>query len=66
LIYHPGLKKGGCMEVISERQVKIFKIKNRNSYGAICDDHFTEGKTEAEAMDRMIKALKRTSKQGKQ
>jgi hypothetical protein len=54
------------MEVISERQVKIFKIKNRNSYGAICDDHFTEGKTEAEAMDRMIKALKRTSKQGKQ
>ncbi len=53
------------MQVLSEKSIKVFKIKNRNSYGALCDDHFTEGKTEAQALDRMAKALKRTSKRDK-
>jgi hypothetical protein len=53
------------MQVISQKPVKVFKIKNRNSYGALCDDHFTEGKTEAQALDRMVKALNRTSKKNK-
>lgn len=53
------------MEVISQRSIKVFKIKNRNGYAAVCDDHLTEGKTEEEALDRMTKALNRTAKQEK-
>ncbi len=48
------------MEVLTERPIKVFKIKNRSGYAAVCDDHLTEGKTESEALDRMLKALKRT------
>ena len=50
------------MKVISQKPIKVFKIKNRSGYAAICDDNLTEGKTEAEALDRMAKALRRTSK----
>jgi hypothetical protein len=50
------------MQVLSEKAIKVFKIKNRNGYAAICDDHLTEGGTEQEALDRMMKALNRTSK----
>ncbi len=50
------------MQVISQKSIKVFKIKNRSGYAAVCDDHLTEGQTEAEALDRMAKALKRTSK----
>ena len=49
------------MNVISDRAIKVFKIKNRSGYAALCDDHLTEGKTEAEALDRMVKALRRTA-----
>ena len=53
------------MQVISQRDIKVFKIKNRSGYAAICDDHLTEGKSEAEALDRMTKALNRTSREEK-
>ncbi len=53
------------MQVLSEKPVKVFKIKNRSGYAALCDDHLTEGKSEAEALDRMIKALSRTNKKDK-
>lgn len=49
------------MQVTSERPITVFKIKNRSGFAAICDDHLTEGTTEAEALDRMMKALKRTA-----
>ncbi len=39
--------------------IKIFKIKNRKGYAAICRDHLTEGRTSREAYDRMAKALRR-------
>ncbi|MFA6218103.1 MAG: hypothetical protein WDL87_10685 [Candidatus Omnitrophota bacterium] len=45
---------------IGHLEVKIFKIRNRTGYAAICCDHLTEGKTEQEAFDRMVKALRRT------
>lgn len=41
------------------RKVKIFKIKNRNGYAALCTNHLTEGKTLIQAYSRMGKALKR-------
>lgn len=45
---------------MAENKMTVFKIKNRSGYAAICEEHLTEGKTEEEAVDRMIKALKRT------
>lgn len=45
-----------------KKKVTVFKVKNRAGYAAICDHHLTEGLTEAEALDRMDKALKRTAK----
>ena len=42
--------------------VKTFKIKNRKGYAAICCDCLTEGKTPQQAYERMLKAVRRTSK----
>ncbi len=49
------------MPVLTEKKpITVFKIKNRSGYAAICDEHLTEGQSEAEAIDRMNKALDRT------
>jgi len=42
-----------------QREVRIFKIKNRRGYAAVCDDCLTEGGTAQEAHERMLKALRR-------
>ena len=47
---------------IGKHSVKIFKIKNRQGFAAVCKDHLTEGKTINQACTRMTKALRRTSK----
>ena len=47
---------------IGIKGVKVFKMKNRRGYAAICDSHLTEGRTSSEACDRMAKALKRKKK----
>ena len=47
---------------IGHLSVKIFKIKNRKGYAAICVDCLTEGKTQQEAYDRMIKAVRRSAR----
>jgi len=44
------------------KSVKVFKIKNRRGYAALCNNHLTEGSTPGLACERMGKALKRTSK----
>ena len=44
---------------------KVFKMKNRKGYAALCDDHLTEGATESEALARMEKALARTCRKKK-
>jgi hypothetical protein len=46
-------------------KIKVFKIKNRHGYAAICNNHLTEGKTSEQAKDRMLKALKRPCKRSK-
>ena len=43
-------------------KIKLFKIKNRTGYAALCCDHLTEGKTRDEARARMEKALRRKKK----
>jgi len=50
---------------IGKCSVKIFKIKNRRGYAAICDNHLTEGKSSQEASARMAKALRRKNKRAR-
>jgi len=50
---------------IGHLKVAIFKIKNRSGYAAICCDHLTEGKNPQEAYERMVKAVRRTSRSEK-
>ena len=45
--------------------IKIFKIKNRRGFAAVCCGHLTEGNTPRSAKARMAKALKRTEKRKK-
>ena len=45
---------------VNVKKVKIFRIKNRKGYAAICLNHLTEGKTIIQVYQRMIKALKRS------
>jgi hypothetical protein len=47
---------------MAKNKITIFKIKNRSGYAAICKAHLTEGRSKALALDRMVKALKRTSR----
>ncbi len=50
---------------IGKRTVSIFKIKNRSGFAAISDGHLTEGTSQQQALDRMVKALNRTDKKKK-
>jgi hypothetical protein len=43
-------------------KMKLFKIKNRTGFAALCCDHLTEGKTREQARARMEKALRRKKK----
>jgi len=43
-------------------KIRIFKIKNRRGYAAVCANHLTEGSSAAVARSRMAKALKRKKK----
>jgi hypothetical protein len=47
---------------IGKRTVNVFKIKNRSGYAAICDGHLTEGSSQQQAVDRMVKALNRSDR----
>ena len=44
---------------IGKFDVKIFKMKNRKGYAALCNDCLTEGVTRNEAHARMVKAIRR-------
>jgi hypothetical protein len=57
------LKRGGYGYRRKDRQ--DFKIKNRQGFAAICDDCLTEGASQEEAYDRMVKAVARTGKKKK-
>ena len=47
---------------VGNKTVKIFKMKNRKGFAALCTDHVTEGATRQQAAERMEKALSRTDK----
>lgn len=46
-------------------KIKVFKIKNRKGFAALCNGHLTEGRTPELTMERMNKALKRTARKRK-
>jgi hypothetical protein len=50
---------------IGKRPVKMFRIKNRKGFAAICCDCLTEGKTPQQALARMTKAIKRVERKTK-
>ena len=50
---------------IGKLNVKIFKIRNRRGYAALCNDCLTEGSTQKEAYARMVKAIRRITKKTK-
>ncbi len=50
------------MEKAKKEKIKIFKIKNRRGDAAVCKNHLTEGSNRLEALERMVKALKRRNK----
>ena len=50
---------------IGRHSAKIFKIKNRQGFAAVCENHLTEGETIAQACSRMTKALRRSAKKRK-
>ena len=54
------MAKAKELKKVPKSQVKMFKIKNRKGFAAICKDNLTEGSTRGQALDRMDKALKRT------
>ena len=47
---------------IGEKEVQVFKVRNRRGFAAICDECLTEGDTQQEALDRMIKAINRVER----
>jgi hypothetical protein len=49
---------------IAGRDVKIFKIRNRKGFAALCSGNLTEGRTSSVAAARMEKALRRKPKRG--
>ncbi|MFH1655048.1 MAG: hypothetical protein ABH954_00345 [Candidatus Omnitrophota bacterium] len=47
---------------IGKKSVKLFKIKNRRGFAALCDNHLTEGRSRQQVIARMTKALRRKRK----
>jgi len=45
---------------IAAQKIRIFKIKNRKGYAALCLNHLTEGRTLFQVYERMLKALRRS------
>jgi hypothetical protein len=47
------------LKVMRKSRVTIFKIRNRRGYAAICLGNLTEGKTSAQAIERLKYPLRR-------
>ncbi len=47
---------------IGRKSVKVFKMKNRRGFAAVCSDCVTEGASKNEAFDRMVKAISRVER----
>ena len=48
-----------ALKKISSKKVKVFKLRNRRSYAAICMDNLCEGTTPQQAIRRLYHPLRR-------
>jgi len=48
-----------ALRKVSGSQIKVFRIKNRRGYAAVCLDNLTEGRTAAQAVSRLKHPLRR-------
>ncbi len=55
----PTRSKAKALKKISARQAKVFKVRNRRSYAAICLDNLCEGSTPKQAVRRLYHPLRR-------
>jgi hypothetical protein len=53
------MKKAPILKKLSRREVKIFKVRNRRSYAAICLNNLCEGATPQQAVRRLYHPLRR-------
>lgn len=51
--------KGKALKKISAKKVKVFKVRNRRCYAAICMDNLCEGTTVQQAVKRLYHPLRR-------
>ena len=47
---------------LDSKKLQVFKIRNRGGYAAIYQSNLTEGRTSAQAVSRMLKAVSRKPK----
>lgn len=47
------------LKKIKTSQIKVFKVRNRRSYAAICMDNLCEGTTPKQAIARLYHPLRR-------
>jgi len=47
---------------LDAKKLKVFKIRNRGGYAAVYQHNLTEGRTSAQAISRMLKAVARKPK----
>ena len=59
LNYKETLLKNKSLKKISTKRVKVFKVRNRRSYAAICMNNLTEGSTAQQAIRRLTHPLRR-------
>lgn len=48
-----------ALKKVSARQVKVFKVRNRRGYAAVCFDNLCEGSTPKQAVRRLYHPLRR-------
>ncbi len=51
--------KQKTLRKINAKQVKVFKVRNRRSYAAICLDNLCEGTSPKQAIARLYHPLRR-------
>lgn len=51
--------KSKTLKKIAKSQVRVFKVRNRRCYAAICMDNLCEGKTPEQAIRRLYHPLRR-------
>ncbi len=51
--------KSKSLKKISAKQIKVFKVRNRRCYAAICMDNLCEGSTPKQAIQRLYHPLRR-------